>query len=417
MTKQPKLVEPEEIEGPYELPAGWKWAKLGKTCEINPRDNSLKDLPDALEVTFVPMAAVDEEKGAIITPQIRQLKQVKKGYTQFKEGDIIFAKITPCMENGKAAMAINLKNGLGFGSTEFHVLRPANQTIPEYIYFYVRQPSFRNEAEMNMTGTAGQLRVPTAFMKNATIPLPTLQEQKRIVAVVEATLSRVNKAKEFLKESGKAIEKILPAAIKKVIPTEDPLPDGWKWVKLRDVAKIGREHINPLEYPDMEFNYLSIENIKSNTGKLINFSPTKGKKIKSAKLKFSTEDVLYSRLRPYLNKVYLPEFDGISATDLLPLKPLPAIDKEYLTYHLRSNFVVEYANSNMTGIQLPRIRAQKILEIPIPLPPPDEQKRIVAHLNQISGRVDKLKELHAQASERVEKIAASILTKAFRGEL
>jgi len=238
VTIQPKLLQPErEVEGSYPLPEGWKWAKLGNVCVINPRKAEISDLPDDMEVTFVPMSAVSENVGGIVSPEICKLGKVRKGYTYFREGDVLFAKITPCMENGKSAIAKNLKNSIGFGSTEFHVLRPTNQIIFEYIYFYIRQPLFREEAERNMTGTVGQLRVPTGFMKNAEIPLPSLEEQKSIVKFIETALERVNKAKQSLKDSDKPIEKILPAAIKKVIPT-DELPEGWKWVKLGDVVKL-----------------------------------------------------------------------------------------------------------------------------------------------------------------------------------
>jgi type I restriction enzyme S subunit len=126
------------------------------------------------------MSAVDEIEGRIKSPEIRTLAEVSKGYTPFQEGDVLFAKITPSMENGKAAIAIKLINGIGFGSTEFHVLRPGEFILAEWIFALIRQTAFRDAAKARFIGTAGQQRVPTSFLESFRIPLPTLSEQRHI---------------------------------------------------------------------------------------------------------------------------------------------------------------------------------------------------------------------------------------------
>lgn len=130
------------------------------------------------------MAAVDEIDGMISAPQVRPYSEVAKGYTAFLESDVLFAKITPCMENGKAAIAAGLINGIGFGSTEFHVLRAGGRTIPDYLFYIVRQSEFRSRAKVNFTGTAGQQRVPTLFLQKYPIHLPPIDEQRRIVDIL-----------------------------------------------------------------------------------------------------------------------------------------------------------------------------------------------------------------------------------------
>ncbi len=145
------------------------------------------------------MAAVEAESGKVDLKQTRRLGSVKKGYTSFLDGDVIFAKITPCMENGKVASLKGLKEGMGFGSTEFHVARPLSELPSEFIYYFLVQQSYRKDAQSNMTGSAGQLRVSTEFFKSSLIPLPPAPEQHRIVAKIEELFSELDKGVEALK--------------------------------------------------------------------------------------------------------------------------------------------------------------------------------------------------------------------------
>ena len=159
-------------------------APLGEVCTINPRIKRSEIPEEDTLVSFVPMAAVDERFGMIAAREDRRLRDVSKGFTAFEDGDVLFAKITPCMENGKAALARNLTNGIGRGSTEFYVLRPGSKVLGEYVYHFVRQPQFREKAKRHFTGTAGQQRVPKSFMEDVPMPLPTLDEQRRIVGIL-----------------------------------------------------------------------------------------------------------------------------------------------------------------------------------------------------------------------------------------
>ena len=166
------------------LPETWVEARLTDVCELNPR-LAAEDRPyDDAVVTFVPMSAVDEAGGVISKPEVRTFGEVTKGYTNFRERDVLFAKVTPCMENGKAAIATSLENGLGFGSTEFHVLRPTEAVLPEYVFRFIRQQAFRDRAASAFVGTGGLQRVPLDFLTRVKLPLPTLPEQQRIVDVL-----------------------------------------------------------------------------------------------------------------------------------------------------------------------------------------------------------------------------------------
>jgi len=200
---------------------------LLEAVEINPKpDRGL--LSDDLDVSFVPMAMVEAGTGNIDVTTVRKYAEVKKGYTYFRDDDVLFAKITPCMENGKMAVARHLRNGIGFGSTEFHVLRSRDGVDPHYVYHFVASGRFRAEAAHHMAGAVGQKRVPTSFLERAEIPLPPIEDQRRIVAEIEKQFSRLDEAVANLKRVKANLKRykaaVLKAAVEgRLVPTEAEL--------------------------------------------------------------------------------------------------------------------------------------------------------------------------------------------------
>jgi type I restriction enzyme, S subunit len=157
---------------------------LGDVVEINPsHQDHHADLDD--ECSFIPMDCINEIEGKITRFHKRMIRDMDKGYTPFQENDVLFAKITPCMENGKVAIARGLINGIGFGSTEYHVLRAKKQVLAEWVYYFLRQETVRKEATQWFRGTAGQQRVPEDFLHQALISIPSRDEQQRIIQVLK----------------------------------------------------------------------------------------------------------------------------------------------------------------------------------------------------------------------------------------
>ena len=170
---------------------GWGEQRLGECCVINPKKNIDSRLEEDLVISFIPMASVSEN-GEILKLEDRFYRDVKNGFTYFCEGDVLFAKITPCMENGKGAVAVGLKNSIGFGSTEFHVLRPIKEKSNSYwLYVLTSFDFFRKKAEENMTGSAGQKRVQASFLENIKISVPPITLQIEF----EQFVHQVNKSK------------------------------------------------------------------------------------------------------------------------------------------------------------------------------------------------------------------------------
>jgi len=161
---------------------GWGLTSLGECCVINPRKP--KDMNTDVDYSFVAMTSVSGD-GRIDATVIRPYSEIYKGFTYFAENDVLFAKITPCMENGKGGVATGLHNGSGFGSTEFHVLRPIEYTSnPYWLYAITMFQKFRSDAEKVMTGTGGQRRVPTTYLSEYQIALPPIEMQEQFAAFI-----------------------------------------------------------------------------------------------------------------------------------------------------------------------------------------------------------------------------------------
>jgi len=179
---------------------GWGLTRLGDCCSINPKKGDDKRLNQGLTVSFVPMPSVSE-KGEIDASDTKLYDEVKSGFTYFAEQDVLFAKITPCMENGKGAVAKGLCNGIGFGSTEFHVLRPIEGVSnPYWIYTVTAFNQFRVDAANNMTGSAGQRRVPASFLEAYKVSVPPIDLQKEFATFVEQTDKLKFEVKEALEK-------------------------------------------------------------------------------------------------------------------------------------------------------------------------------------------------------------------------
>lgn len=196
---------------------GWGIVSLGDVCCFNPKKSENLLSKNELEVSFVPMTAVSE-KGELDVTDIKSYEQVQKGFTYFVENDVLFAKITPCMENGKGAVACGLKNGIGFGSTEFHVMRPKNGICnPTWLYIVTSFKEFRQEAARNMTGSAGQRRVPVSFLSNYKISLPPFDLQNQFADFVE----KAKKTKTKIKQSLAALELLKKSLMQKYFGSVD----------------------------------------------------------------------------------------------------------------------------------------------------------------------------------------------------
>ena len=234
--------------------------KLGDICIINPK---APKCDEALRVSFIPMPKVGEN-GEFDPSDVREYNEVKKGFTYFENNDVLFAKITPCMENGKGAIAANLENGVGFGSTEFHVLRPKHEYVTsKWLYYLLSWSVFRKEAEKNMTGSAGQKRVPKSFLDSYVVDLPMIAQQQRVTA----TLDRVNSLISLKKQQLAKLDELVKSRFIEMFGDPEDSTTKWERTTFSSVCIDMHQGINTVadkvEYVNSGFPIIQSKNITS----------------------------------------------------------------------------------------------------------------------------------------------------------
>lgn len=416
------------------FPPNWQEKPLPEVVTFNPRHE--RGLPDDLDVSFVPMPKISERSRHLSQHDSRKLGDVKRGYTHFRDGDVLFAKITPCMENGKAAIASNLTNGLGCGTTELHVLRPSDSVLPEWLYYYVWQERFRKEAERNMTGSAGQLRVPLSFLEEQAIPVPdSIDEQRQITNKLDHIAAHLGDTRTRLETIPSILKRfrmsVLAAACSGRL-TEDwrrqnGIDRGWDWVAATEVCEKVQSGSTPdkgkfCDAPGVPF--LKVYNIVRQQVDF-NYKPQFiTRDTHERGLKRSTTlpgDVLMNIVGPPLGKVAIvpsdyPEWNINQALTLF--RPGPDIDRMFLYYVLYSGAPIAdtlqetRGSAGQANISLSQCRA-----LLLPRPSLDEQHEVVRKIEELFNQAAAIEARYRKAKTFTDKLMPAVLAKAFRGEL
>ena len=177
-----------DVDVPFDIPDSWHWARLKDVFIINPRNK----LNDDLDISFIPMPLIDDGYSGKHTAEVRQWKEVKTGFTHFAEGDVGVAKITPCFENRKSTVFMNLANGYGAGTTELHILRPIGSILSQYLLAYLKSDYFVENGKQTFTGAVGQQRISKEYVENAYFPIPPKLEQERIIQMINTIFKYLN---------------------------------------------------------------------------------------------------------------------------------------------------------------------------------------------------------------------------------
>ena len=441
LLKKSALAETEIIADdiPFDIPESWVWTTISNIFIINPKVNG----EDNDNAAFIPMEKIDAGYSSSFTYEERKWKDIKSSYTNFADGDVAFAKITPCFQNRKSVIFCNLPNGIGAGTTELKVLRQYGESIDrKYLLYFLKSPYFINEAKFK--GTANQQRIVIGYLENKYFPLPPLAEQHRIVERIEEYLPIIKEYGDAYDEAAK-MDAELPDKLKKSIlqeailgklgtqdPSDEPASaliekiraEKQKLVeegvlKKKDLEETPVEddevpfnipktwgcfHLGEITYnhgqkkPDSDFSYIDIGSIDNKNQKLnekenilsSNEAPSRARKI------VKRGDIIYATVRPYLHNMCIIDRDfskePIVSTGFAVLSCIKGVYNKYLFYYLLSPVFDEYANDgdNAKGMAYPAINDKKLYNGVVPLPPLAEQHRIVKKIEELYAEIDNM---------------------------
>lgn len=397
----------------------WPTKLLGEVCSVNPKLATSAAPSADSKVTFVPMAAVDGVSGTITRPELRRYSEVAKGYTSFGENDVLFAKITPCMQNGKAAVASNLCNGFGFGSTEFHVLRSTGSVLPRWVFAFIRQPAFRSAAEASFTGSAGQQRVPADFLKTFPIPVPPLAEQERIVKLLDET----DELRKLRAQADCRTTDLIPALFNEIFGDPSINPQGFPIRRIGELCEMSPNYgtMVPARANEGEWLSLRVANIQDG---LIDLTDQKFVNLPVEMLERHTVkdgDLLLARAigsKDHLGKCIVARpgnhkwaFDShLMRVRLNHHRCEPVWLKTLLdTSGGRQLFL---NNTRQSAVQF-NINTKEFASIAVPLPPLLLQKEFAARVSDIRA----MQAEQAASRRRLDELFQSMLYRAFNGEL
>lgn len=417
-----------------ELPQGWALSNLAEVALINPK-LPFEDINDETEVSFLPMKLVEEVSNTIHLKEFRKYSEVKKGFTPMADGDVIFAKITPCMENGKIAVVHSLRNQIGFGSTEFHVFRCSVATVNQFLFFFLVQAQFRQDAQHKMTGAVGQKRVPKKYLEDHPYPLPPLAEQHRIVAKIEELFSSLDKGIESLKTAQAQLKTYRQAVLKWAFEgkltnenvKDGELPEGWKWEKFEKIVEFSQNGIAKRKGNEGKlYKVLRLADIENSIIASNNFREILLTEKEFEKYRINENDLLCIRVNGSKdlvgNVIYVSEVDGNNNWAFCDHLIRFVIKKEhiskYFAYFFKTVGVRKYVHDNMvTSAGQNTVSQPTMLNVSVPICSSTEQCLIVAEIEKRLSVCDKLEESITQSLSQAEALRQSILKKAFEGKL
>lgn len=346
-------------------------------------------------------------------------KSLIKSEQLIKKDDIIFAMSSGSKHLvGKTAVAKNDFKG-SYGA--FCALLRINEGInKKYVSYIFKGNNYRKLISEIAKGTSIN-NLKREHILDFEFPLPPLETQHAIVSKIEELFSELDKGIAELKTAQKQLktyrQSVLKFAFEGKLTNENvkegELPDGWERKTFNDVIDISKEKYKP-NNSESKF-YVGLEHIEKNLGVLT--AECGFENIKTIKNKFNVGEILYGKLRPYLNKVYLAKENGVCSTDILVLKTKKNCNAQFLTHLMLGVDFVNTMSENTSGVNLPRVSTKFILEYPINLPPIEEQNRIVQEIESRLSVADKMEQSIQESLQKAEALRQSILKKAFCGEL
>ncbi|EJL8257561.1 TPA: restriction endonuclease subunit S [Vibrio cholerae] len=401
-----------------------------KTAQNKPADDE--------KLIYVDIGSIDRKSKKIASPQyLLGADAPSRARKRIHTDDVLVSLTRP---NLNAVAIVPEEYNEQYASTGFDVLKP-DTVLPRFLYYLVRTQDFidtisgKTQGALYPAAKSGDVQSYSFFM-------PPESEQQRITDrldsifdKLEIAQSRLEKVPQLLKRfrmsvlstavSGDLTEEWRQAnpSLETVLSNNfiqsydgkplDNLPQGWGWVSFKNAAKIESNLVDPKLTPSDI--HLAPNHIEPNTGRILELVTVEQDKVKSNKHRFYPGQIIYSKIRPYLNKVCAVDFEGVCSADMYPVKA--NINREYLLYVMLSDMFVYWTSQQQGRVVLPKINQKALNEIPVPVPPSEEQNEIARIVGELWAKADAVEKQYNLAKLRVDKLTQSILARAFRGEL
>lgn len=385
----------KHVSGQTGKTSQYEQVKIADVCEINPGKGELKDWDEETKVSFLPMSDLNEHKIFFQAKEVRRLREVIKGYTCFQNGDLLLAKITPCFENGKAGLAKNLINGVGFGSTEYYVLRANENVLPEWIYQFISSEVFLNEGAKNMSGSAGQQRLTREFLSNFLIPLPPLSVQQELVAEIEQYQRVIDGCNLIIDNYQPRLE----------------VKEEWTTLNLGDVCQIqrGRFSHRPRNEPRFfggNYPFIQTGDVVRAAGGRVPYSQTLNEEgLRVSKL-FKPTIVLVT-IAANIGDTAILDYEACFTDSVVGLIPDESIvTPRFLEYTMRTKR--QYLNDLAPQSAQKNINNEILKNVEIALPLLDEQRALVAELEAERAAVEGARLLRSRMQARIQGVIGRV---------
>ena len=417
------------------VPAHWNLTRLRFIAHFNPSKSEIGSLPPETEVSFLPMDAIGDD-GSLRLDATRPLSAVEQGYTYFRDGDLLIAKITPCFENGKGALAAGLLGGIGFGTTELIVVRPLpGRAVASYLNWLFMGPDFRNAGTAAMYGAGGQKRVPDEFVRNFVVAVPPPAEQRAIAAFLDrecgkigALVAEQERLIALLKEKRQAV---ISHAVTKGLDPSAPMKDSgvpwlgrvpahWRSVRVKDCFQIVNGATPPSdtpEYWDGDIVWVTPADLSNIQG----WDITKSQRTISPNGLFACAATIVQPGSIVISTRAPIGSIGIAAVPLCTnqgcraLVPCAGTETRFFAYALTA-FTLEL-NLYGRGTTFSELSADALGAFPICVPPPAEQRAIAAFLDRECGKIDTLISESERAIALLKERRAALISAAVTGKI
>lgn len=399
-----------------ELPENWTRRRLRFDVRLNPKKSALDMKPDGL-VSFVPMDAVGEY-GGLKLDENRELGDVYEGYTYFADGDLCIAKITPCFENGKGALAEGLTNGVGFGTTELHVVRPGPSIDRRFLFYISIADDFRKIGESEMYGAGGQKRIDEGFIKDWMPPLPPLETQRRIAQFLDEKTARIDglieKKRALLDRLAEKRQALITRAVTKGLNPDAPMkPSGIDW--LGDIP--AHWELAPLRWytrtasgEGIRNEDLSAHRDESASIPVIGGNGLMGFTYESNSLDAS---LVVGRVGALCGNVHLISEPSWITDNALKIYGVRKYESSYLLHALR----VRDLNTLATRNAQPLMTGEVVRAQVMPMPPVQEQHATATFINRESAKLERQCGLIEQSVARLDEYRSALITAAVTGQV